>query len=86
MRVAEELGYVHLNRGDAAAAAAAAEQAEVTGARNRERPRPVAWVEEGLQRIRRLLAAGPDEALAILADNATRSAAALSLPRPALPS
>lgn len=85
MNVAEELVYTHLIRGDLAAASAVAEQAELSGERNRERRRPRAWVEEGLHRIRRVMAAGPEEALAILAGNASRCAVALSLPAPVLP-
>jgi hypothetical protein len=71
-------------RGDRTAAAAAAELAELSGAENSARRRPIAWVEEGLQRVRRVMAASPGEALAILAANAAESAAVLALPEPEL--
>jgi hypothetical protein len=84
MNVAEQLVYVHLIRGDLTAAAAAAEQAELSGAENRARRRPIAWVEQGLRRVQRVLAAGPDGGLALLSANAADSAAALALPDPLL--
>jgi hypothetical protein len=84
MNVAEQLVYAHLIRGDRTAAAAAAELAELSGAENSARRRPIAWVEEGLQRVRRVMAASPGEALAILAANAAESAAVLALPEPEL--
>jgi hypothetical protein len=82
MNVAEQLVYTQVIRGDWSAATAAAEQAELSGAENRARRRPIAWVEQGLHRVERVMAAGPDGALALLRANAVESAVALALPEP----
>jgi hypothetical protein len=81
MNVAEQLVYTELIRGDLAAATEAAGLAEAAGAENNARQRPIGWVDQGLQRVRRVMAA---DARALLAENAHESAMMLSLPEPDL--
>ena len=86
MNVAEELTYLHLVRGDLAAAADAAREAERSAEEDRRYPIPSPWVAEGLDRVRQVMTAGqdPDQARSILARNAAATAAALALPEPRL--
>lgn len=83
IRAAEELAYLHVIRGDWDAALAAAARAEEAGELNRADPHPVAWEDEILDRVRAVIALGPDGAREALARNAAATAAALSLPRQA---
>ncbi|MEV1109766.1 hypothetical protein [Micromonospora sp. NPDC049751] len=80
IRAAEELAYLHVIRGDWDAALAAAALAEEAGELNRSRPHPIAWEDEILERVRAVIALGPDGAREALARNAATTAAALSLP------
>jgi hypothetical protein len=81
MNIAEQLVYTELIRGDPPAATEAASLAEAAGAENNTRERPIAWVDQGLQRVRRVMAA---DARALLTEYAAESAMMLSLPDPEL--
>ncbi|MFB9237548.1 hypothetical protein ACFFWC_18665 [Plantactinospora siamensis] len=85
MNTAEELTYLHLVRGDLAAAADAAQEAERSADEDRRHPIPSLWVQRGLDRVRQVMAIArrnPDEARSLLARNAASAAAALALPEP----
>ncbi|WP_412739453.1 hypothetical protein [Krasilnikovia sp. MM14-A1259] len=77
---AEEHAYMAVIRGDWEAALAAAAVAEQAGELNRARPDPIDWEDEILERVRQVMALGPDGAREALARNATATAAKLSLP------
>ncbi|MEV6813269.1 hypothetical protein [Micromonospora sp. NPDC051296] len=81
MRASEELAYLHVIRGDWDAALAAAARAEKAGELNRADPHPVPWEDEILERVRAVIALGPEGAREALARNAAATATALSLPR-----
>ncbi|WP_406063085.1 hypothetical protein [Micromonospora sp. NBC_00860] len=78
MVASEEIAYLQVIRGDWDAALAAAALAEEAGELNRSRPHPVAWEDEILERVRAVIALGPDGAREALARNALVTAAALS--------
>lgn len=87
MNTAEELTYLHLVRGDLAAAAGAAREAERSAEQDRRHAIPSPWITEGLERVRAVMSVArrdPREARSLLAGNAATAAAALGLPAPAL--
>jgi len=84
INVDEALAYIHLIRGDLAAAAEAASFAE-RAVRNQSTPIP--WVQAAHKRLTTVMAAAnrdPVEALELLRGNARRTAKALLLPAPQL--
>ncbi|GAB1641409.1 hypothetical protein [Krasilnikovia sp. MM14-A1259] len=77
---AEELAYLAVIRRDWEAALAAAAAAEEAAELNRASPDPAPLEDEILERVRAVIALGPDGAREALARNAAATATALSLP------